>query len=157
MPELPEVETTRLGIAPHVVGRRVREAVLRRPDLRWPIAREIAQELPGQRIEAARRRAKYLLLDAETGSVIVHLGMSGNLRVLPHAAPAQAHDHADLVFEGGSLLRLHDPRRFGALLWQAAGTQHPLLADLGPEPLSEAFDADWLARARAGLEAARPT
>ena len=149
MPELPEVETTRLGIAPHVVGRRVREAVLRRPDLRWPIAREIAQELPGQRIEAARRRAKYLLLDAETGSVIVHLGMSGNLRVLPHAVPAQAHDHADLVFEDGSLLRLHDPRRFGALLWQAAGTQHPLLADLGPEPLSEAFDADWLAHAAA--------
>jgi len=153
MPELPEVETTCRGIAPHVVGRRVRAAVLRRPDLRWPIPREIGEELPGQRIDAVRRRAKYLLLDARSGSVIVHLGMSGNLRVLAHDAPVRAHDHADLVLDDGHLLRLHDPRRFGALLWQPAGTLHPLLAGLGPEPLSDDFNADWLARAAAGRSA----
>jgi len=153
MPELPEVETTRRGIAPHVVGRRVREAVLRRADLRWPIAREIADELPGQEITAARRRAKYLLLDAETGSAIVHLGMSGSLRVLPGDTPPRAHDHADIHLDDGRLLRLHDPRRFGALLWQPSGTLHPLLAHLGPEPLSDGFDGAWLARAAAGRSA----
>ena len=150
MPELPEVETTRRGIAPHLEGRRVRRALLRRPDLRWPIPREIETELPGQRIETVRRRAKYLLLEAERGSAILHLGMSGCLRVLPQGTPAQAHDHVDLELDSGALLRLTDPRRFGALLWQPAGSLHELLRGLGPEPLSEAFNADYLATRCAG-------
>lgn len=144
MPELPEVETTRRGIAPHLLGRRITGATLRRPDLRWPIPDAIRDELPGQRIEAVERRAKYLLLQAQTGSAILHLGMSGCLRVLPGGTPAAPHDHVDLAIEGGSLLRLTDPRRFGALLWQARGEVHPLLAGLGPEPLSAAFDGGHL-------------
>jgi formamidopyrimidine-DNA glycosylase len=149
MPELPEVETTRRGLAPHLVGRRVEGVVLRRPDLRWPIAAEIAQRLPGQRIEAVRRRAKYLLIDTAAGSALVHLGMSGALRVIPAATPARAHDHADVLLDDGRALRFTDPRRFGCLLWQAPGETHPLLADLGPEPLSAAFGGEHLvARAR---------
>jgi formamidopyrimidine-DNA glycosylase len=144
MPELPEVETTRRGIAPHVEGRRVVAATLRRPDLRWPIPAAIRDELPGQRIAAVRRRAKYLLLDAESGSAILHLGMSGSLRVLPATTPAQTHDHVDLALDSGRILRLTDPRRFGALLWQAQGETHELLRDLGPEPLSGAFDGAYL-------------
>jgi formamidopyrimidine-DNA glycosylase len=149
MPELPEVETTRRDIAPHVEGRRVTAAILRRPDLRWPIPAEIRHELPGQRIAAVRRRAKYLLLDAESGSAIVHLGMSGCLRVLPASTPAQTHDHVDLVLDNGRLLRLTDPRRFGALLWQPQGETHERLRGLGPEPLSAEFDGAFLfARSR---------
>jgi formamidopyrimidine-DNA glycosylase len=144
MPELPEVETTRRGIAPHLIGHRVLAATLRRPDLRWPIPAAISEELPGQRIAAVQRRAKYLLIEAESGSAILHLGMSGCLRVLPTGTAAAAHDHVDLLIEGGSILRLTDPRRFGALLWQARGEVHPLLAGLGPEPLSEAFDGRHL-------------
>ena len=121
MPELPEVETTRRGIEPHLVQRRIARAVLRRPDLRWPIPPEITQELPGQRIEAVERRAKYLILRAETGDAILHLGMSGSLRVLPTGVPVRTHDHVDLELDDGQLLRFNDPRRFGALLWQAQG------------------------------------
>ena len=144
MPELPEVETTRRGLAPHLVGRRVREVVLRRPDLRWPIPAEVAELLPGQRIEMVRRRAKYLLLDTAAGSALLHLGMSGSLRVNPAAAPVRAHDHVDLVLEDGTALRFNDPRRFGCLLWQPPGETHPLLRGLGPEPLAEDFDGAWL-------------
>lgn len=150
MPELPEVETTCRGIAPHVEGRTIRSVVLRRADLRWPIPAEIRHALPGQRIEAVRRRAKYLLLDVQCGSVILHLGMSGHLRVLPPATPAQAHDHVDFVFDTGHLLRLTDPRRFGAVLWQPQGVQHERLAHLGPEPLSEDFNVQALMRKAAG-------
>ena len=144
MPELPEVETTRRGIAPHVEGRRIIAAVLRRPDLRWPIPAAIREELPGQRIATVRRRAKYLLLDADSGSAILHLGMSGSLRVLPKGTPAQTHDHVDLALDSGRVLRLTDPRRFGALLWQPQGETHELLRDLGPEPLSLAFHGEHL-------------
>jgi formamidopyrimidine-DNA glycosylase len=149
MPELPEVETTRRGLAPHVEGRRVRAVTLRRPDLRWPIPPEIRERLPGQRIEAVRRRAKYLLLDTAAGSALLHLGMSGSLRVLPADTPVAAHDHVDIVLEDARgkpdrVLRFNDPRRFGCLLWQPPGTVHPLLAELGPEPLSDAFDGDLL-------------
>lgn len=153
VPELPEVETTRRGIAPHVLGRRVTGATLRRPDLRWPIPPEIRDELPGQRIDAVRRRAKYLLLDVASGSAIVHLGMSGSLRVLPGDTPAKTHDHVDLALDSGRILRLTDPRRFGALLWQPAGAVHELLRGLGPEPLAAEFDADYLAAAMAGRSA----
>ena len=159
MPELPEVETTRRGLAPHVVGQVVAGVVLRRPDLRWPIPVEIGTLLPGQRIHAVRRRAKYLLLDCDAGSALLHLGMSGSLRVLPADIAAGTHDHVDLVFgptarKPSRILRFNDPRRFGCLLWQPRGTVHPLLAGLGPEPLPEAnagtvFDGDWLyARSR---------
>ncbi|WP_147652933.1 bifunctional DNA-formamidopyrimidine glycosylase/DNA-(apurinic or apyrimidinic site) lyase [Vulcaniibacterium gelatinicum] len=149
MPELPEVETTRRGLAPHVEGRTVRAVVLRRPDLRWPIPDALRAQLPGQRILAVRRRAKYLLLDTAAGSVLLHLGMSGSLRVLPARTPPRAHDHADLALDSGRVLRFNDPRRFGCLLWQAPGQTHPLLRGLGPEPLSEDFDGDYLfARSR---------
>ena len=153
MPELPEVETTRRGLAPHVEGRRVAGVVLRRPDLRWPIPPEVQALLPGQRIDAVRRRAKYLLLDTAAGSALLHLGMSGSLRVLAPDTPVRAHDHVDLLLEGprggGRVLRFNDPRRFGCLLWQPPGTVHPLLQALGPEPLSDGFDGDYLfARSR---------
>ena len=154
MPELPEVETTRRGLAPHLEGRTVAEVVLRRPDLRWPIPREVAALLPGRTIDSVRRRAKYLLLDTQVGSALLHLGMSGSLRVLPADTPVEAHDHVDfrLADRGrtkGRVLRFNDPRRFGCLLWQPPGEVHDLLRGLGPEPLSEAFDGDYLfARSR---------
>jgi formamidopyrimidine-DNA glycosylase len=148
MPELPEVETTRRGLAPHVEGRIVQGVTLRRPDLRWPIPPEVPSLLPGQRISAVRRRAKYLLLDTEAGSALLHLGMSGSLRVLPAETPLDAHDHVDIALAGRGriqrVLRFNDPRRFGSLLWQAPGEVHELLRDLGPEPLSDAFDGDYL-------------
>lgn len=144
MPELPEVETTRRGLAPHVEGRRVRAVTLRRPDLRWPIPDAVRELLPGQRIDAVRRRAKYLLLDTAAGSALLHLGMSGSLRVLPADTPVQAHDHVDLALDSGRVLRFNDPRRFGCLLWQPPGSVHELLQGLGPEPLSDAFDGDYL-------------
>ncbi|MBW8776778.1 MAG: bifunctional DNA-formamidopyrimidine glycosylase/DNA-(apurinic or apyrimidinic site) lyase [Stenotrophomonas sp.] len=149
MPELPEVETTRRGLAPHLQGRRVHGVILRRADLRWPIPPEVAELLPGQRIEDIRRRAKYLLLDTAIGSALLHLGMSGSLRVLPGDTPLRAHDHVDISLDNGRLLRFNDPRRFGSLLWQPAGEIHPLLQGLGPEPLDEEFDGDYLfARSR---------
>ena len=153
MPELPEVETTRRGLAPHLIGRRVLGATLRRANLRWPIASEIAIELPGQRIANVVRRAKYLLIEAETGSALLHLGMSGSLRVLPAATVAGAHDHVDVALDSGKVLRFNDPRRFGCLLWQPVGTVHPLLAALGPEPLTEDFDGDHLWRLSRGRQA----
>ncbi|NUO78355.1 MAG: bifunctional DNA-formamidopyrimidine glycosylase/DNA-(apurinic or apyrimidinic site) lyase [Lysobacter sp.] len=144
MPELPEVETTRRGLAPHVEGREVVAAILRRPDLRWPIPHEIETDLPGQRIAAVRRRAKYLLLDTAAGSALLHLGMSGSLRVLPADTPVRAHDHVDLLLDSDRVLRFNDPRRFGCLLWQRPGETHELLSELGPEPLSDDFDGDYL-------------
>ena len=145
MPELPEVETTRRGLAPHLLGRRIAAVTLRRPDLRWPIPPQVARLLPGQRIEAVRRRAKYLLLDTEAGSALLHLGMSGSLRVLPARTPVTAHDHVDFALDtarggGARVLRFNDPRRFGSLLWQPPGKTHELLRDLGPEPLGDADD-----------------
>jgi len=144
MPELPEVETTRRGLAPHLEGKRIRGVVLRRPDLRWPIPKEIQSMLPGQRIDAVRRRAKYLLLDTEAGSALLHLGMTGSLRVLPASTPVNAHDHVDFALSSGRVMRFNDPRRFGCLLWQPAGETHELLQALGPEPLSEEFHGDHL-------------
>jgi len=144
MPELPEVETTRRGLSPHLQGRKVRQVTLRRADLRWPIPPEITQVLPGQRIGAVRRRAKYLLFETKAGSALVHLGMSGCLRVLPANTPVGAHDHVDIGLARQQVLRFTDPRRFGCLLWQPAGEIHPLLRPLGPEPLSDGFDGEWL-------------
>src|SRR5690606_35975736 len=135
---------TRRGIAGPLLGKRIKRVVQRRPDLRWPIPPEIESILPGQAVLDVRRRAKYLLLDLEPGSALLHLGMSGCLRVLPADTPAGAHDHVDLVLDDGRTLRFTDPRRFGCLLWQAAGAVHPLLSKLGPEPLGEEFDGGYL-------------
>jgi formamidopyrimidine-DNA glycosylase len=157
MPELPEVETTRRGLAPHVEGRRVTQVTLRRADLRWPIAPEVADRLPGQRIDTVRRRAKYLLVDTAAGSALLHLGMSGSLRVLAADTPLRAHDHVDLALDSGHVLRFNDPRRFGCLLWQPVGETHELLAGLGPEPLSEAFDGAYLHALSRGRKASVKT
>jgi formamidopyrimidine-DNA glycosylase len=138
VPELPEVEVTRRGIAPHLAGRRISGVAVREPRLRWPVPQAV-RKLPGRTVRAVRRRGKYLLFDCGDGHLIVHLGMSGSLRVLPSGTPAQKHDHFDLVL-GDRLLRLRDPRRFGAVLWTAEEVErHPLLAHLGVEPLSRAL------------------
>ena len=143
MPELPEVEVSRMGIAPHVTNQTVTEIIVRNPKLRWPVPEEISQ-IEGQVIRRVSRRAKYLMLETDAGYAIVHLGMSGSLRVLPAGIPPEKHDHVDLCLSSGEVLRYNDPRRFGAWLWQADDGEHPVLAKLGPEPLSEAFTADYL-------------
>ncbi|MCW8329576.1 bifunctional DNA-formamidopyrimidine glycosylase/DNA-(apurinic or apyrimidinic site) lyase [Photobacterium sp. SDRW27] len=143
MPELPEVEVSRLGISPHVVGHRVEKIIVRNPKLRWPVPEEI-RHIEGQMIRRIRRRAKYLLLETDIGYAIVHLGMSGSLRVLPASAPPEKHDHVDLVLSSGEMLRYNDPRRFGAWLWQPLDGLHAVLSKLGPEPLSEDFNAAYL-------------
>lgn len=153
MPELPEVETTRRGIEGHVVGQRIDRVLLRRPDLRWPIPEHLASTLPGRHILSVRRRAKYLLVDTEPGAMLIHLGMSGSLRVLHGQAKPGIHDHYDVAFSGGRVLRYNDPRRFGCLLWQASGQTHPLLQHLGPEPLDVDFDGDHLFRMSRGRSA----
>jgi formamidopyrimidine-DNA glycosylase len=145
MPELPEVETTRRGIEPHVCGHRIKQLLVRQRQLRWPVPRQLEQVLAGQRIERVERRGKYLLLSVGQGTLIIHLGMSGSLRVLATDAPAGPHDHIDLLLDTSRRLRYTDPRRFGAWLWtDKAVEQHPLLKKLGPEPLSDAFNADYL-------------
>ena len=134
MPELPEVETTRRGIADHVIGQSVASVVIRERALRWPVPQDLPARICGRTIHNVRRRAKYLLLDVDNGSVLIHLGMSGSLRLVALAEPARKHDHLDIVLCDGKALRLHDPRRFGAVLWTPSDTGHPLLRDLGPEP-----------------------
>lgn len=145
MPELPEVETTRRGIAPHLVDRIIRDVVVRHRQLRWPVPHGLATRLRGQRIHAVDRRGKYLLLRCDKGTLILHLGMSGSLRLVDAAAPAGKHDHFDLLLDSGQALRLTDPRRFGAVLWTADDpARHELLRDLGPEPLAAEFDGAYL-------------
>ncbi len=147
MPELPEVETTRRGLEPHVVGRRIVSLTVHEPRLRWRVPDDLPRKLAGQRITGTGRRAKYLLIGLESGSLIVHLGMSGNLRVLPAARPRIAHDHYDLLLDSGSTLRFNDPRRFGSLHYTSDDPlQHPLLARLAPEPFDPEFDAGYLWR-----------
>ncbi len=154
MPELPEVEVTRLGVAPHLEGRTVERVVLRRAGLRWPFPPGLDATLAGHRILHTGRRGKYLLIGFEHGTLIVHLGMSGHLRVLPPGIEPKTHDHFDLVVtgpEGGQVLRLHDPRRFGAVLWhgneEGELAAHPLLRGLGVEPLEDGFSGELLYRA----------
>jgi len=140
VPELPEVETTLRGIAVHVSGKQIVKIIVRQPQLRWPVPESINQALY-QRVNSVRRRAKYLLLDMDSGSIVLHLGMSGSLTIQPMEKPIQKHDHLDIVFEDHRCLRFNDPRRFGACLWQ--GIDEPrlsILENLGPEPLTEAFD-----------------
>jgi formamidopyrimidine-DNA glycosylase len=150
VPELPEVETTRRGIRTALRGRQVTEFVLRDHRLRWPVDHALAKILPGQRVRDVRRRAKYLLIELDGGTLIAHLGMSGSLRVLPAGTPWLKHDHYELRLDRGGCLRFNDPRRFGSLHWVTGDPlEHPLLAGLGPEPLAREFDGAYLAsRAR---------
>jgi len=150
LPELPEVETTRRGIRRALRGRRITEFVLRNHKLRWPVDRALAKILPGQRVRDVRRRAKYLLIELDRGTLIAHLGMSGSLRVLPTDAPWLKHDHYEVRLDKGGCLRFNDPRRFGSLHWVTGDPlEHPLLAGLGPEPLDRGFGGAYLAgRAR---------
>lgn len=150
MPELPEVETTRRGIAPHLQDQRVDAVLVRERRLRWPLQAGFEDWLTGRVIRGVERRGKYLLLDAGGGWVMLHLGMSGSLRILDREtalAPAnlRRHDHLDITFGNGRVLRFHDPRRFGSLHWfEHAPALHPLLAELGPEPLDKDFTVDYL-------------
>jgi formamidopyrimidine-DNA glycosylase len=145
MPELPEVETTRRGIEPYVCGQRIQKMVVRDRRLRWPVETGLEQQVLDRRIEKVSRRGKYLLLYTEAGTLIIHLGMSGSLRILPSDTAPQKHDHVDIVLSNQQCLRLRDPRRFGCVFWTTTDPlQHELLKDLGPEPLSDEFDADYL-------------
>jgi formamidopyrimidine-DNA glycosylase len=159
MPELPEVETTRRGVAPHCVGRRVVGVVVRDPRLRWPVPADLDRRLTGQTFSAVERRAKYLLLRTPAGTLLVHLGMSGSLRLVAATAPPGRHDHIDVQLAGGQALRFNDPRRFGCCLWlePEAEADHALLAALGPEPLSAAFSGDYLYRRSRGRKGAVKT
>ncbi|GLO59623.1 formamidopyrimidine-DNA glycosylase [Vibrio sp. MACH09] len=143
MPELPEVEVSKMGITPHIKDQTIEEIIVRQPQLRWRIPDEL-QLLTGQKIVAIKRRAKYLLLVTPIGSIIVHLGMSGSLRILDGEHVAGKHDHVDLVLTNGKRLRYNDPRRFGSWLWQEAGEESQLLSNLGPEPLSDQFSCDYM-------------
>ena len=146
MPELPEVETIRRGIEPHVVGRTIARVVVRDRRLRWPIPKDFAKQLAGKGIRSAGRRGKYLLLDLGDGKVILHMGMTGRLLVLDPGVPVKKHDHLDLELDDGTVLRFNDPRRFGAALWwPAKQVNHPLIKDMGPEPFAPEFDAEYLA------------
>lgn len=150
MPELPEVETTRRGIAGRLNDKRATGAIVRQTRLRWPVPENLSALIAGEHLIEIQRRAKYLLFRFERGTLIVHLGMSGSLRVLTEAFPAEKHEHIDLLFEDGLRLRYRDPRRFGAFLWTNDDpASHPLLCSLGPEPLSGAFTPDYLVQALA--------
>jgi formamidopyrimidine-DNA glycosylase len=155
MPELPEVETTRRGLTPLVVGRRIAQLAVREPRLRWPIAPMLGRRVAGRTIASIGRRGKYLLLELDdAGTLLVHLGMSGSLRFLPGPATIRTHDHYDIELVGGDLLRYNDPRRFGSLHYTKDPTGHPLLVGLGPEPLGDAFDGDYLWNASRGRHTA---
>jgi formamidopyrimidine-DNA glycosylase len=145
LPELPEVETTRRGIEPHALGRRIVRLEVHEPRLRWPIAKDMPRQVSGQRIIGTSRRAKYLLFTLDSGTLLLHLGMSGSLRVVPAATARKSHDHLDLVLDSGQSLRLNDPRRFGSLHYTSAPAhEHPLLARLAPEPFDARFNTDYL-------------
>lgn len=150
MPELPEVETTLRGIAPHLLNDSVKKVIVRHPQLRWPVPPDLPALMEGQVLLGLHRRGKYLVFSFAHGQFIMHLGMSGSLRLVAADTPAAKHDHLDLQFASGNTLRFTDPRRFGAALWAKAAEEHPLLRDLGPEPLSENFSGDYLYRKSRG-------
>ncbi|MEK7779211.1 MAG: bifunctional DNA-formamidopyrimidine glycosylase/DNA-(apurinic or apyrimidinic site) lyase [Pseudomonadota bacterium] len=157
MPELPEVEVTRLGIAPYLEGHSIEQIVIRNPRLRWPIPDNLPSILPRVTIQSVSRRAKFLLFHCCIGTLLIHLGMSGSLRILQGKKKAsvdlpEKHDHFDIVLHDQTVLRLRDPRRFGAVLWHEGDDilQHPLLRSLGPEPLTENFNASYLLRQTRG-------
>lgn len=150
MPELPEVETTRRGIAPFCEGQTVARVTVRNPSLRWPVPSDLAGRLEGQVINSVDRRAKYLFLNLDHGTVIVHLGMSGSLRIITDDTPPLTHDHIDLALQSGVILRFNDPRRFGCWLWADSAGEHPLITHLGPEPLVPEFNGAHLFRLSRG-------
>ncbi|KAA3634738.1 MAG: bifunctional DNA-formamidopyrimidine glycosylase/DNA-(apurinic or apyrimidinic site) lyase [Proteobacteria bacterium] len=154
MPELPEVETTRRGIEPYLADRRIVGVVVRERRLRWPVPAGLERVLRGARVDLLERRGKYILARTSRGSLIVHLGMSGSLRVLTERAPPAPHDHIDIQLPDGVVIRYHDPRRFGCFLWTAEDPlDHPLLRNLGPEPFSDEFGGDYLYRTSRGRRA----
>jgi formamidopyrimidine-DNA glycosylase len=145
MPELPEVETTCRGIAPHIVGQTVKQVIIRQPRLRWLVPESLGPALTGLCIQTVSRRAKYLLFTTGAGTMLVHLGMSGSLRILSTGQGAGKHDHIDFIFNDDTVLRFNDPRRFGAVLWTTApAAEHQLLRNLGPEPLLDGFNGELL-------------
>ena len=145
MPELPEVETSRRGIEPYILNKKVNEVIIRQKNLRWPIPSALKTQLKNQTINSVQRRGKYLLLSTDAGTAILHLGMSGSLRILEKSITAEKHDHLDICFNNNKILRLRDPRRFGCVLWTKKDPlDHKLLCELGPEPLSDEFNAQYL-------------
>ena len=144
MPELPEVETSRRGIEPHIIDTRVTRVIVRNRSLRWPVSKSVDRNLLGKTISSVSRRAKYLLINTEDGSAILHLGMSGSVFIVDRNTPAGIHDHVDIDFESGKTLRFRDPRRFGSLHFSKNPLQHKLLNSLGPEPLGDDFDGAYL-------------
>jgi formamidopyrimidine-DNA glycosylase len=154
MPELPEVETTRRGLVPWVVGARIVKLTVREARLRWPLAPQLDRKLEGRRILGLDRRGKYLLLELDDGWLIVHLGMSGSLRYLEQLEPVRPHDHVDIELAGGPLLRYNDPRRFGSMHFTGEPATHRLLASLGPEPLEPGFDGEYLKAQSRGRQTA---
>lgn len=146
MPELPEVETSRRGIEPHLLHNRVLDVVIRQHRLRWPIPASLPEKIKNLKLTQVARRGKYLLLGfADGATVIIHLGMSGSLKICPLSTPAGKHDHIDFIFSNKKVLRFTDPRKFGCVLWtDQAIESHKLLSQLGPEPLQAEFDADYL-------------
>lgn len=146
MPELPEVETSRRGIAPWIVDCTITAVTIRDRRLRWPVRRGLEARLAGRRIDSVGRRAKYLLINTDDGTAVVHLGMTGSVFIVDRGAPAGIHDHFDIELDSGRMLRFRDPRRFGSLFFSKKPLEHPLLARLGPEPLGDTFDGDYLWR-----------
>tara|TARA_R110000868_G_scaffold104516_2_gene287759 strand:+ start:16118 stop:16930 length:813 start_codon:yes stop_codon:yes gene_type:complete len=153
LPELPEVETTRRGIAPYCEGQAIAGVTVRNGGLRWPVPADLGERLRGQVIRSIGRRAKYLFLNVDQGTVIVHLGMSGSLRIITDDTPPMAHDHIDLALQSGVVLRFNDPRRFGCWLWADSVTDHPLISHLGPEPLAPEFNGAMLFQRSRGKNA----
>jgi len=145
MPELPEVETTLKGISPQLKGRYIERLIVRDHRLRWPVTQDLASRIEGAQVESLQRRAKYMLIHFAHGSLIWHLGMSGSMRIVDRSTALNKHDHLDLVVADGAVIRYNDPRRFGCVLWGGQDVMsHPLLATLGPEPLEDMFNADYL-------------
>ncbi len=148
MPELPEVETSRRGIEPHILGKKIKQVVIREHKLRWPVPKSLPRLVDQQVVTQVKRRGKYLLIvlgnTTPIGTILIHLGMSGSLRICSANTPAEKHDHIDFVFTNRKILRLKDPRKFGSVLWTDKPVeQHKLLIKLGPEPLAEDFNADY--------------
>jgi len=150
MPELPEVETSRRGIEPWLVDTLITKVIVRNRRLRWPIARGVERSLQGQPIHSVDRRAKYLLINTGNGTAILHLGMTGSVFIVDNDTPAGIHDHFDIELDSGKMLRFRDPRRFGSFHWSIDPLAHALLVNLGPEPLSDTFDGDYLWRKSRG-------
>ena len=144
MPELPEVETSCRGIAPHIEGETISSIIIRNRKLRWPVSMDVDEQLPGAKVTSVERRAKYLLINTSNGTAIMHLGMSGSVYIVDVGTAAGVHDHVDIEFSCGKALRLTDPRRFGSLHWSDDPLQHELIRKLGPEPLGDEFDGQYL-------------